>query len=56
MRIDLPAPVSPVSTVMPASKSRSRRSTMAKSLMCRWVSMLRFRQAVDGTRLPGGVR
>src|SRR5262245_7782579 len=37
--MDLPAPVSPVSTVSPARTSSSMRSMMAKSRICRWVSM-----------------
>src|SRR3989338_523218 len=39
MTMDLPAPVSPVSTVRPASSSSSRRSMMAKSRMARCASI-----------------
>ncbi len=38
-RIDLPAPVSPVSTVMPESNSTSSFSTIAKSRTCRFISI-----------------
>ena len=38
-RIDLPAPVSPVSTVSPGRSSSSTASMMAKSRICRCVSM-----------------
>ena len=38
--IDLPAPVSPVSTVRPGAKSSSTVSTMARSRIRRWVSMV----------------
>jgi hypothetical protein len=37
--IDLPAPVSPVSTVSPAWKSTSSVSMIAKSRICKCVSM-----------------
>src|SRR5262245_15166687 len=39
MRIDLPAPVSPVSTVKPGANSSSSRSTITKSRMLRLRSM-----------------
>ena len=38
-KMDLPAPVSPVSAVSPDRNSRSTASMMAKSRMERWVSM-----------------
>src|SRR5579862_7784037 len=38
--IDLPAPVSPVSTVSPGRSSSSTESMMAKSRICRCVSMV----------------
>ena len=44
IRIDLPAPVSPVSTVKPGWNSRSSRSTMTKSRMLRAAQHGRLRE------------
>src|SRR5262245_30479902 len=38
--MDLPAPVSPVSTVSPGRNSSSIESMIAKSRICRWVSIV----------------
>src|SRR5438105_10589378 len=55
--IDLPAPVSPVSTVSPGRNSSSTESMRAKSRICRWLSMAEPQpSALDAAAAPVQLR